>query len=363
MQITVALQFALFAIAAVLACMGLAMTLRRAYRDVALARRSALEARLRPLLLGLLSEDEPDLSDLESVTGFEATVLEALVWQLLPKVRGAAREVLVQWLQDRGAVERARVRTRGRSSVERGKAAEKLGAAGVASTSADVSHLLHDRHADVRIVATRALGKLGDADAVPELLRALDGERPVPAGIVTMALIHIGPSAVHNLTAGLGDRSEIVRGVCADILGMHGAIGASRWLIALLEHDRSDDVRCKAAEALGRIGVPQSIDPLCRHLAPGYAAEVRIACASALGQVGGKDAVDALHNTVLDDDEKVASAAAEALAGMGAPGLQRLQLLVDTGGQGGTHASEWLMREQVVVDRKRSRSGVAGARP
>ena len=41
----------------------------------------------------------------------------------------------------------------------------------------------------------RGLGKLGDTDALPALLEALDAPRSVPEPLVTVALLEIGLAA------------------------------------------------------------------------------------------------------------------------------------------------------------------------
>lgn len=351
----VALQLALFAIAALLSCLGFAIAARRVYRNLVEVRAARRSARLRPIVIEALSEDEPDFSSFEGLSRSESKIVEAIVWQMLSKVKGASREALVVWLSDRGAVERERVRTHKFGSVRRAKAAEKLGAAGVATTSTDVARLLGDRHDEVRIVAARALGRIGDPESVPALLTALDADRGVPAGIVTMSLVHLGPSAIKNLTGGLGHRSASVRAVCVDLLGMHGAISAARWISLLLEHDRSEDVRVRAAHALGRIGLPQSVEVLRRGLASGNSSQLRLAAAMSLGLIGGDGAVGALHIAVNDIDESVGSVAAEALSRLGDSGTSCLREISQSEGPGVAHARHWLSREQLAQDAKRHR--------
>ena len=108
-------------------------------------------------------------------------------------------------------------RTSFMNPVRRAIAAERLGNAGVPTTARSVIRLLEDRHADVRIVAARALGKMGNPGAVAPLLNALDCERPVPMSIVTMALLHIGPSVVEPMIPFLGSTSpSVARSVCGD---------------------------------------------------------------------------------------------------------------------------------------------------
>jgi hypothetical protein len=99
----------------------------------------------------------------------------------------------------RGAIAGALRRTRLPGAVSRARAAELLGASGDAAALAALSRLLSDRHAEVRAAAVRALGKLGDPDALPLLLEALEGPRSVPEPLVTIALLEIGLAAAPGL--------------------------------------------------------------------------------------------------------------------------------------------------------------------
>ncbi len=352
-----ALPLALLAIAGTLFVLAGAIALRRVIRDHQTALRNQRLATVRPLLLRHLSDDEPDLRALDHVAGPEGRLLEELAWQMLGKVRGASRQALVAWLDRRGAIEEARLRTHKRGAVGRAKAAERLGAAGVLSTSPDVARLLEDPHAEVRIVAARALGKLGDASAVPALLKAVSGHNAVPSSLVSMALLHIGPTVIDPLVEGLRHPSPGVRRVCADLLGMHGALPATRPLVNLVESDEDTEVRMRAANALGRIGAPQGIEPLQRALGAQQPQPLRVTAAFALGQIGGATAIGALHNCINDQDEELGAIAAEALAGMGVKGIAILDVVAQAEGPGRQRAEDWLARSAASTgDRRRRRA-------
>jgi len=268
----------------------------------------------------------------------------------------------VKWLEDRGAIEKARRRTHRPGTVGRGVAAERLGAAGIATTSSDVVRLLGDRRLELRIVAARSLGKLGDPRSVSRLLDALEGARSVPQSLILMAIIHIGPSAVDPLVQGLGRKSTRARAVCVELLGIHGAIHAGKWLIAIAQHDVSLKVRVHAAGALGRLGMPGAVEPLVRLLAPSNEIVLRVAAARSLGQTGGKSALYALQ-TALDDDEVVVGrAAAEALTKLGKPGADVLARAVESATLGATRAEQWLARALIDEQARNRRTHHGGAR-
>lgn len=363
MTVAHTLQLALLAIALLLLHLAVSVTGRRIYRDASERRRQRREAKLRPLMLALVADEDPDLSVFDGLSRGDVKVAESLAWQFLSKVRGSSRDALVEWLVAHGEVEKARRRTHRPGSVGRARAAEKLGAAGVKSTSPDVSRLLTDDNAEVRIVAARALGKLGDAEAVGALLEAAEGHKSVPVSLISMAILHIGPSAVGQLTEGLTSESETVRLICAHLLGMHGSISATRALTEMVQHDPSDAVRERAIAALGRIGSPQAVGALDHALSSDHTRAIRVAAAEALGQIGGSDAIESLNRALQGDDHNVGMAAAEALTKSGQQGEEVLTLATSTDGAVKLRAEHWLSRQRAQSVRpRRARPRPVGGR-
>ena len=307
------------------------------------------------MLMRCLAQDTPDLSPLYELSKQDQPYVEGLVWNMLTKVRGSSREALVAWLDDMGLIDLERDKIYSRSAVRRALAAERLGNAGVPRTARAVIRLLSDRRDEVRIVAARSLGKLGQPGAIGPLLNSLDGERTVPMSLVTMALLHMGPSVVEPLIPFLGSNSPNVRAVGAELLGMHGAIGASKWLTLLVANDPENDVRVRAANALGRIGSPHGIEALIRATSVDNSVALRNAAVLALGQIGGSAALGAMQNALNDPDEQVSSTAAEALSGLGRAGADILAIVAETESAGQRQAVDWLARAQLGPSNRRRR--------
>jgi HEAT repeat protein len=355
MNVTFALQLALLGIGLLLFGLTIAISIERTSRDRLTAKTARRHALLRPLLLELLADDDVDWARLESIANLDRIVFEQLAWSMLPKLRGASRDVLVEWLDENGAVSHQQQLTYSRSPVKRAKAAEKLGCAGIARTSRDVVRLLDDSHADVRIVAARAAGKSGDPSAVPALFASLDSNRSIPFGTVFMAVLHLGPSVVPELMAGLAAGSSSVRRVCADLLGMHGVMSATVQLGELLALDVDETVRTSAATALGRIGAPQSLQSLSDALESGNPHLVRAAATRALGHVGGRHAVETLKSALADVDLVLAEFAAQSLAGLGSAGHDVLQVVASGDGESSVSAAHWLARQEIESSSRRQR--------
>jgi HEAT repeat protein len=232
---------------------------------------------------------------------------------LLGKVRGEDHDAVVALLVAMGAVAEAERGLESPRAVVRGRSAELLGATGWQAAGPGLVALLADRDDEVRTVAARSIGKLGDPAAVAPLLGALDGARRLPAGVVAMALVRLvrlGPTAAAELRDGMRSPSALVRSVATQVLGEAGDLAAVDHLLALLVVDPSPEVRGRAARALGHLGLPRAVAPVITCLETAAEAPVRAEAARALGLVGSALASGALAASMLDPDPDVARLAA-----------------------------------------------------
>ncbi|HYB27514.1 MAG TPA: HEAT repeat domain-containing protein [Solirubrobacteraceae bacterium] len=315
---------ALTALSGLLSVLAIATTACKVQRALRLRRHRRLEAAARPHVLRVLADDERSGSAPEMNHSLGRT-FEELSISLLPKLRGADRDALVAALENRGVLERARRRTSRSGAVGRARAAQLLGDAGDEGALPGLARLLADRDPEVRTVAARALGKLGPT-AVEPLLAALDSPRPVPAGIVTMALVHAGAAGADDLTQGLDlSRSARVRTVAAELLGQLGVLSATGRLAQTLADDPDLATRAAAARSLGRLGLPEGITPLLAALHEAQPSVLRIDAARALGRIGGASAVAALRELLVSPDIELARATAEGLAACGDAGVSALE--------------------------------------
>lgn len=308
---------------------GLVVLLLLSVGGAHVARRSrerrdvARRAELTPLVYTLLDGEE----SASSLAGAPA-VLDDVVLHLLPQLRGNDRQVLRDLLIARGVVDRASEQLSARAPWRRGRAAMLLGATGSTRYTPDLVTLLEDRSPDVRSAATRALGKAGDVAAVPYLLAALTGSSAVPSGIIGMALLDLGTSALPALRTALESAEAPARALSASLLGLHGDLPAVTPLTAALDDAGTPtEVRLAAAGALGRIGAPQAADALARVTVLAADPALRAAAAEALGRIGDPDCVPALAAGMTAADLRVQTACADALASIGPEGRERLAVL------------------------------------
>jgi HEAT repeat protein len=328
--VTGALLTALLTCALLLLAFATLIVVKRLLSRRAERRALALTAPLRPALFSLLGADLLDdeateaLEVLAAVDAASWRALEPTVVSLLTKVRGDAAEALTGLLARRGTLARALEDCTRRDPVRRCRGAELLGATRARDGVPTLVRLLADRDPEVRAVAVRALGAVGDPAAAPHLLGALAGDRTVPPRLVAVALVRLCPGPEEVLVSALSDSSELVRGMAAEVLGLAGAVTARTGLVEAVS-DPAVEVRVRAARALGRLGVPSALPVLLDALAPEQPTALRVAAAAALGQLGSPSAVPTLRAALDDPATEVARAAASALPALAAPGIAALR--------------------------------------
>jgi HEAT repeat protein len=308
-----------------LVLMGVLTTVAKVARGFEERRLTRLTAELRPQLLSAIYD--PDADVVISRGASDIPVIISLVRSLLPALRGEDRDRLVALLEQQRIVDIALRDAYSRWAVRRARAADLLGIAGVERGVSQLRFLLLDRDADVRRTAARALGLVGAADAIPDLLTSLDARRRVPLNTVTMAIIRIGPAGAARLLDGLRRGSPRARAVCAEMLGLQGTMGAVSTLTEALLGDPVLEVRIRAARALGRIGAPSSVDALAEVMRPNEPVPLRAVAARALGNIGGVRPISLLRNAIESEEHIVRQNAAHALAAIGEPARDLLELL------------------------------------
>lgn len=322
MTLLAAGQWALITLSAACLLLGALTALRRRWRRRSDRRAAALLEPLRPSLLDLVSGDEAEidaaLARLDRVDADDWPVVRDALVGFLGKFRGAALWPVVRALAAHGALTEARCDLRSRSAVRRGRAACLLGLIRDRLSRPELEALLHDRDADVRIAAARALGRIGDEAAAAALLESLSGPRAVPPGVVADALCSLGAGTGPAVRVALTSADTIARAVAAEIAGLTGAVALIDALRTAVALDPVPDVRSRAATALGSLGSPAALDALVAALGDDDLG-VRLAATSALGALGDPSASPALA-AALPGDDLLAELSAQSLARLGSAG-------------------------------------------
>jgi HEAT repeat protein len=317
-------------LAAIVAVAAIGIVAVRVGRQIRQRKQAALAAGPRRALLAFVAENGEDGGhDLVAIPGDAWKAAESGALGLLGKLRGEAHLALVSVFLRRGTARAALRDLRSRSRVRRARAAQVLGDLELREAVPELCRLLTDRHAEVRVVAVRALGRIGDPSAAWRLIASLDQPDPVPSLLATHTLVQLGPDAEVTLSAALDHPQARVRAVCLDALGLLGAAGSVRRVARVLREDATLDVRVAAAANLGRLGARAALEPLTAALSPAGPAPLRAAAARALGDLGSPSAVPSLAALLGDDEFRVAHEAAHALRRLGRAGLEALRAVVD----------------------------------
>jgi HEAT repeat protein len=181
------------------------------------------------------------------------------VGQVLLSIEALAKDGNARGLENLLADERVRSSVELRTGVVSG-----LGRSKSPFAYKTLVELLKDRteHRDVRLMAARALGELGDSRAVPALTEVLQEDWVALQVRVAVSLAQIGDIAgLESLLLLTRHTSATVRSHAAEGLGRFPDQRAVAQLVDCLS-DPTRKVRIFAAKALGRIGNDRALEAL-----------------------------------------------------------------------------------------------------
>ncbi|HLL64951.1 MAG TPA: HEAT repeat domain-containing protein [Micromonosporaceae bacterium] len=321
-----AVTYAALLLLAGVGSLGVAVVLVRGVRLMRARRQVRLAAVPRMALLRFAAESGAEGAD-ELVTMAPAAwrSIERTAVNLLGKIRGDAHQALVTVFERRGAADDALRALHSRSGVRRARAAEALGNLGRRDAVAALCVLLRDPRSEVRVVAVRALGRIGDPAAAEPLLASLADIDPAPSLVVAHALIQLDPAAEPALIRALQHPAPLVRVTVLDALGLLGAAASAVPVAEVARADPSTEVRVAAVATLGRLGGRAALAPLAEAVLAHEPEPLRAAAARALGDLGNAAAVASLGLLLDDPRYRVAHEAARALRRLGPTGLAELR--------------------------------------
>jgi HEAT repeat protein len=294
---------------------------------------SSREARLAPHREPVLTiaaggdEDGAASAALRAIGERDWQAVRYAVVALLGKVRGETAETLVRLLEARGEFDRARSALRSRLALRRARAAYLLGLARQPQDTGLLLPLLADRSADVRLVAARSLGAIGDPAAASALFRALvavHGQPGIPTAVAAEALLNMGTGAVPAVIQALG-AADVTERAAATMVAAEGALSATASRLRQLLADEPElDVRISAARALGAVGGAADVAGLAALTDAAQPTALRRAAVQALGELGHPDAAPVLSWLLSDPDVRLAQHSGDALVRLGPIGIRAL---------------------------------------
>jgi HEAT repeat protein len=312
------------------AVMAVVVVLVKLARAAAESARRARVAPYRDAVLAIAAdgdEDEGASATLRGIPDRDWRAVREAVVGMLGTVRGETTSSLVRLLDARGEFERARSNLRSRLALRRARGAYLLGLARQRGDVGLLLPLLADRSAEVRLVAARSLGSVGDPIAATALFEALGpvhGLPGIPGAAAAEALLSFGTGAVPAVLAALSADDATQREV-ATLVAAEGALSAAApRLRSLLAGDPELEVRISAARALGAVGGPDDVAALAAFTESARPTELRRAVVQALGELGHPDAAPVLSWLLTDPDVRLAQQSGDALVQLGPAGVRAL---------------------------------------
>ena len=311
------------------------MAAAKVFRARGIEAAGSLFAPYRNALIVMASGEDDDgqaKAVLSSVGALTWACLRPKVLSLLPKVRGEAADDLSNLLRCHGDIDNAQGMVIARSAIRRAHAAYLLGLVRDPENVPTVMPLLGDPDADVRRVAARALGFIGDPSAASGILdavRSQQGRIGLPAWVAAEALLAMGVGVTEALKDGLTSADHFVRSVCVMVAGYGTFASVVPELRILLATDTEPDVRTGATVALGLIGSADDVATLAWLTHASEATVLRRSAATALGDLGSREGLETLVGLLGDADRRLARLAADSMVRIGSEGIARLREAVD----------------------------------
>jgi len=182
----------------------------------------------------------------------------------------------------------------------------------------DLCQILIHKDNFIRLRVARALGQIGNSQAIPALISALDDEDSRVEALAIKALGQIGSfRAVRALTSVLEHKAWQNGTEAVKALSQIDNSQALMVLISALSHKYSH-VRTTAAETLGQISNPEAVRALNSALKH-HDSDVRRLAAISLGQSGNPQAITTLVSDLCHKDSRVRWFAAVALGMIPSP--------------------------------------------
>lgn len=216
-----------------------------------------------------------------------------------------------------GLVERQSARLRSRFPLGRRlRAAVSLAEMGDISSAAVLIEHLNDAEPEIRIQASRGLGRMDYTPAIDYILERLERETVWVRARFADTLIGYGQKAVWPLMAYVNvNQAAGDPAVVGDVIRVLGAIGdrdVGSQLASLLGNTTNKEVEIAVVAALGSLGTSLSIPPLLEEL-DSDDWRVRAQVVTALGGIGDPEVTAELSRTLSDSNWWVRRNSASAL--------------------------------------------------
>ena len=321
----------LIVVASMAALIGLVFVLMIAQRLLAsivngYARRR--EQILTPWLLRAL-EDPDSLPPLRRVLRpFDRLVVRNVLLRLALDLRGEDSRAIADLYRELGLLDDE---LRGLSAWRTGRraaAAANLATLRMPRIQRQLVRALDDPERRVRIALIRALGEIGDRQALLALIPRLGERSPTVVRQVEQVLVDRGREVVSEIVAyATATTKRRGRRAAVEVLGLLRAPAAADLLLELVR-DPDRELRIRSVKAAAAIGDPRFLEAF-HELLTDAVWEVRCQAAKGLGTLGSPTSVELLRTALADQHWWVRFYAAVALAELGVAGHTALEAATD----------------------------------
>ncbi len=256
-------------------------------------------------------------------------ILQSIVIHEIGAVTDKDRAGLQEFLRKSGLLDRCIERVHSGSGWAQRRAMLALGAMRVPEAVAPLMEALDDWQLDTRLIAVRALGRTGLAEAAEPILEAyMVGGLKVPSDPISNALMHCyknEPEALMPyLRRSLGESREVLARVAGEL-----ATPLMAEEMIYLAEDPGPEVRASAARAMAAAPLAIAI-PTLGKLVRDDIWFVRLRAATALNQILHPRVIPLLLESVRDSNRLVRIRAATALAKFEHETVEILRCIVDS---------------------------------
>lgn len=319
------LRNSVLVLAGVVFLLALFLLIQRTWAAITTARRNRREPALSRLIYGVVQTSPVDPSAFRRLSRFDRRLVRSILLGLALDLRGDIGETIAELYRALGFVRKDLKRLRSwRASVRAGAAAD-LGLIHIPDSIPELVRALQDSDVRVRQAAVWAIGQVGTASALKDLVRLLGDPSLIVSHRVQEVLAERGrevADAILNCAAGSSRRRGRLAAI--ELIGWLRITAASDLLLIGMS-DLDPEVRVKSVKAAAAIGDPRFLEPF-HALLEDHRWEVRCQAAKGLSLFGSPTSVPRLTALLRDKHWWVRFYAATALAEVGERGEEALSL-------------------------------------
>ncbi len=324
----------------------LVLVVHRVFRNRHELRDAARRKELRHLALQLMEYPERIIEARKEMRSSDRRLLLTLFEELRKQLKGEYAERLISLMRIMGLMDECLEQLKHSGWVARVEAANLLGNFNSPNVVLALYRGLEDSHTEVRVAAALSLARLRAVQSVREIIDALIPSGIKPSLAVTQVFRQLDDKHVPELRELLRNHSlpPTALALIIDALGRLGDLDAVPELLDIYDH-RNLSVRVATMQALARLHDPRSVVPVLLAMTDS-SWEVRANASRAAGKIGDLAALPILQHLLDDSNWWVRYHAAETLAGLGNPGLMQLQAVAETGTPDAANMAWGVLRER-----------------